>query len=164
MANNAMFLSNTREFEIQRANNFQVILEGFPWNVFPLAVENFSLPDLSNDIIELAYGNQKVKVAGVPTLGELSVTVKDFIEIDVENILLEWRQKVYNSKTGDIGWAADYKKNGSFYEYSPDWTVRRSWVLIGVWPSSITLGEFSYEDGSKRQITMQLQVDQAYRG
>lgn len=159
----AMYMSNARQYEVQRMNHFEVLIEGLSNVVVPLAVESFSLPDVSISPIELAHGNTKVKVAGLADTPDSSLTVKDFIVPDIEGLLYDWFQQVYEFRTGKIGWASVYKKNATFYEYAPDGTNPRVWKLIGMWPSTMTFGEFGYESGDKRQISTTLQVDQSYR-
>ena len=158
----AMHMSANRSFEVQRTNHFEVIFEGFDEDVFPLAVTSASLPNSSNDPIELPYGNSKVKVAGQATTEDVSLTMKDFITADTEKKLLEWRKKVYDPQTQKVGWAEDYKKNGRVYLFGPDGTVIRTWRLLGCWPTSFESSEFSYDGSDKREITMTISVDNAY--
>lgn len=156
-----MHMSNVREYEIQRTNNFELILEGFG-NEFTLCVESCPLPTISNDPIELAYGNSKVKVAGQATFDDIELQVKDAIKIDMEYKLWEWRKSVYDPETDRIGWAADYKRNGRIHQYAPDGTYTRSWRVQGCWPTNINSGELNYDGSEKKLISMTLAVDKAY--
>ncbi len=158
------FMSANVDYEVQRLNHFTVDIMGLlNSEAVTLAVENANIPDTSLTPIELAHGNTKTKVAGQVAVVQQTLLVKDFILLDIENIIYRWHNEVYNYETGQIGWAEFYKKNGQLYLFSPDGEVMRSWSLQGLWPSSITWGDFTYEGGDKRQITLTLEVDKVYR-
>ena len=161
-----MHMSNVKTYEVQRTNWFYVTIAlkipGVVDNDITLAVESITLPSVTNDPIELAYGNSKVKVAGQATFDDVSLVVKDFIEADIELALSKWRKQVYDPQTDLMGWAATYKKNASVTQYGPDGTKLRKWILEGVWPSNLDLGELNYDGGDKKIITMALAVDKAY--
>lgn len=169
---NAAFMSTATAYEVQRTNNFKFVLNlstlgitvgnGVPDDLIELACDTAGLPTISNDPIELDYGNSNVKVAGKATVDDVSVAVKDFIEPDVEGVLWEWRKKVYNPETGKIGWAKNYKRDAAIVQYGPNGEVKRKWKLEGVWPTSLDLGDLDYSSGDKKQITMNLSVDNAY--
>ena len=117
----------------------------------------------SNSSISLSYQNANVKVAGQAQTSSVTLVVKDLITADVEAIVRDWRRTVYNDETGEIGFAQDYKKAGTLYEYSPDGSYVRAWKLIGCWPESIDYGSFSYDSNGAREISITISVDQAYR-
>lgn len=162
---NAMHLSANKSYEVQRTNNFEIVIAdlGEDARTLALAVTSFPAPTQGNSAISLSYQNANVKVAGTRDLSDFSLTVKDLITADVEQIVNEWHKSVYDPETGEIGWAADYKKSASLYEYSPDGSYVRTWKLVGVWPSNVDYGSFSYDSGGAREITITLSVDQAYR-
>lgn len=156
-----LFMSANYAYEVQRTNNFEVVLQGFP-DEFTLAVESAPSPSISNDPIELAYGNSKVKVAGQATFDDFDIQIKDFIDANMEEKLYRWRGQVYDPKSDRIGWAADYKRDGYLHQYAPDGTCMRSWKILGVWPTTFNGGDFAYDGGDKKLISMTLSVDKAY--
>lgn len=160
----AGFMSTNPLYEVQRTNNFRISFDQSvdPKGFIELACSSTGLPTISNDPIELSHGNSKVKVAGQANVDDISVTVKDFIEADVEKILWEWRLKVYNPETGKVGWAKNYKKDATIVQYGPNGEVLRKWQCSGVWPTSLDLGEMSYDGSDAKAITMNLSVDEAF--
>jgi hypothetical protein len=56
---------------------------------------------------------------------------------------------------------ADYKKDCTLIEYTPDYQEIRKWRLEGCWVKGITENEFSMEDAAKRQITANIRFDRA---
>lgn len=159
----AGFMSVASTYEVQRTNNFRIVFDKTvdPNGYIELACDSTGLPTMTNDPIELSYGNSKVKVAGQATVDDVSVVVKDFIEPDIEKILWDWRLKVYNPENGKVGWAKNYKKDATIVQYGPNGEVLRKWQLKGVWPTSLDLGELNYDGGDKKSITMNLSVDNA---
>lgn len=156
-----MHMSNVKTYEIQRNNHFEVILDGFG-DEFTLSVESCPLPTVSNDPIELSYGNSKVKVAGQATFEDIEIVVKDAIGADIEYKLWEWRKQVYDPETDKIGWAADYKRNGRIHQYAPDGTYVRTWRIIGAWPTNLNPGEMNYDGSEKKTISMNISIDKAF--
>jgi hypothetical protein len=167
---NAAFMSADSKYEVQRTNNFEFIIDLSEFSngttissgeIITLACDTVGLPSISTDPIELDYGNSNVKVAGRATVDDISVAVKDFIEPDVENILWQWRLRVYNPENGKVGWTPNYKKSATIVQYGPNGEVRRKWQIFGVWPLSLDLGDLDQSSGDKKQITMNLSVDNA---
>ena len=161
----AGFMSTDPAYEIQRTNNFRIDINltefGGEIGQIALACETTGLPNSNTDPLEAPYGNSMVKFAGKTNFDDISITVKDYIEKDIEAILMRWRYAVYNPDTGKIGWAQYYKREARITLYSPNGTRERSWVATGVWPTSVELGDLDYSSSDLRKITMTLSVDHA---
>lgn len=157
-------MSDREEYEVQRTNNFEVRITGVGQDdSLTFAVDSANLPSISTPAIELSYGNAKVKVAGQAEYDDVTIEVKDFIGADVEQIVRGWQRKVHNPDNDHIGMAVNYKKEATLDEYAPDGSHVRSWTLSGVWPNSVEYGDFSYDGGDKKTISMTLSVDKAFR-
>ena len=161
----AGFMSNDPAFEIQRTNNFRVDINlsefGGEVGLVSLACETSGLPNSSTDPLEAPYGNSTVKVAGKTNFDDISITVKDFIEKDIEAILMQWRYAVYNPETGKVGWARNYKREARITLYAPNGECERVWIATGVWPTTLELGDLDYSSSDLRKVTMTLSVDHA---
>lgn len=156
-------MANAREYEVQRTNNFEVQIVDVGGDTLTFAVESTNIPNISNPAIEIPHGNAKIKVAGPVEYEDLTIEVKDFIIADTEKIINDWQRQVYDPVTDAIGFAADYKKTGYLYEFAPDGSNVRTWVLKGVWPNDVDYGQLSQDGGDKKMISMTLSVDKAYR-
>lgn len=157
----AMHMSNNKNYEVQRTNNFELVIDGMS-QTFSLSVQGTPIPTTTNEVIELAYGNAKVKVAGQATFEDLEITCLDFITADIEAEINEWRKLVYDPATDKIGWAENYKKNGFLYQYAPDGTHVRSYKIIGCWPTSFAPGEFNQDGSDKKMMTLTISVDKCF--
>ncbi len=150
-------------FEVQRTNNFEIQIDNVS-KVRPLilAVVSGFLPNESNEVISLNYGNTTITVAGKANAnGSGSLVVRDLVQEDIEQVIDEWRKTVYNKETDAIGFAADYKKPAYVTQYAPDGTLLRVWNLEGVWPSAVDYGQVSYESPGVKTINITLQYDKA---
>ena len=150
-------------FEVQRTNKFEIQIDNVS-KVRPLilAVVSGFLPNESNEVISLNYGNTTITVAGKANAnGSGSLVVRDLVQEDIEQVIDEWRKTVYNKETDAIGFAADYKKPAYVTQYAPDGTLLRVWNLEGVWPSAVDYGQVSYESPGVKTINITLQYDKA---
>lgn len=170
-------MAQSNDFEPQRNNNFEVQITGLnsltsvdkgraiaanASELITLSVATYSAPQINVSPIQVSYGNNKIKFAGLPEFPDSSIVLNDYIGINVEKILSAWQKLVYDPKTQVVGLASNYKKNAYLIEYAPDGTQARQWMLVGCWPSALQLGDFNQEGGSVRQVTITLTYDYAY--
>ena len=171
---------NARNYEISRSNNFEFIVTdldnlilkaansdtlGTPvenaQEVLRLSVTRASVPHFTQNVIEIRRGNSIMKAAGVPTFESGTLVVNDFIGVNTKQKLIAWRQLSYNVHTEKIGKMIDYKKDCELLEYTPDYTLVRSWLLKGCWISGLSEDDYSMESGDKRMATVTIQYDRA---
>jgi len=157
-------LQNKYKWEPQRTNHFEVVISGLPAEL-TLAVNTFSLPNVTTDPIEVPHGNSRKKFAGQAAFGGAdTLEVIDYVGLDTEAIVNDWKILVFNPETDQMGIANDYKKNATVTEFSPDHTQLRVWYLEGVWPSGVAFGDSLTQDGSDvKKITLSLAYDRGYR-
>jgi len=161
-------------YEPQRSNNFEIHIYGLD-NLYSvdrtyklssdvqkeltLSVASVGGLNFDTNPIEVAYGNTKVKYAGLPSVGNTDITFNDYIGKSTERIITAWYGLVFNPKTQTIKKATDYKKRAILIETDPEGNNSRAWELQGCWPSSVHLGAYDYNNGGIRQITMTLTYD-----
>ena len=156
------------KYEPQRTYNYQLNIFGLPGQgteQIMLTVVNFSLPNEQNEVIEIKHGNTNVKFAGSVTWqGSDTLTVIDYVTVDMSMIISDWRKLVYRQQSDEIGWAAEYKKAGQVVEVGPDGTFHRTWQYEGLWPSAVNYGALDHENTNDvRRIEITMQYDRAYR-
>ena len=155
-----MYKASTRN---GKKNNFVLSIPGIGESeqVLTLAVVSAALPTESNEVITLNYGNTNVKVAGTANTEGGTVVVRDYLQKDMELIIDNWRKSVWNKDTDAIGFAANYKKQARIIQYAPDGTYERTWKIEGIWPSQVSYGDLSNNDGGVKEIQITLQYDKA---
>jgi hypothetical protein len=149
-------------FEAQRVNNFsiEIPLDGADKDCVIASLEQFKLPKMTNDKVELHYQNGVVYVAGKAKADDGSLVLKDMVDRDVLGAIMRWRNKVYSSKTGKIGFAANYKKTCHLVMTAPDNTLQRVCTLVGVFPvGDPDFNEFNMTSGDKMLLTVTLSCD-----
>lgn len=162
---------NTREFQLQRKNHFEIYFGRNENATNPVKIDenlrfmvvNFPLPKETTESNDVNYFNQTIKTAGRTTFETSNLVLRDAIDYDTEKQFLNWRNKVYNPKTGIMGIAEDYKIPATVIEYTPNGEQMREWHLEGCWPSGVEYGELTYEDGGEKQISVTITYDFAYR-
>lgn len=170
------------EYEPQRTNNYEVYIDlagsnntplQTSWNgaaldasasagFLTLSASSFTPPSVNISSLQIRRGNNTTKYAGVPEVSDCSITLNDYIGIDVEKILMAWQKQTYDIRTQAVGLASKYKKNAWVNQYSPDGKTVRQWVIKGAWLSTLNLGDYSSEDNSVRRITGTIVCDYAY--
>ena len=156
-------------FDVQRANHFEVVLNlnnildsqgDTVAEHIRLSVKSVNAPKVTSEQITLKHGNDTVKVAAAPSYEDLSIQVHDTLGLDQIDAIQSWYNKVFDWNTKLMGMVSDYKTSGILYMYSPDGSVKRQWVLEGVWPKSYGNGtDFSYESTEAQSVTLELSVD-----
>lgn len=169
----AHFASESGNFEVQRTNHFEVVLDLAKLKLevdgqtmsehVRLSVKSISAPKVTSEAISLKHGNDTVKVASAPSYGDLDITVYDTIGQDQLNLMQAWFNKVFNRQTKLMGLVSDYKTNGTLYMYSPDCSIIRKWDLQGIWPREWgSANEFSFDSTEAQNVTLNLSVDRYF--
>ena len=158
-------MANNNVYEPQRTNNFEVQITGFTGSktseTITLAVDSYSAPQINISVIEVPYGNNRIKFAGTPTFENSSITLNDFIGQDVEKQLSNWQKEAYDYDTQAVGFATEYKKIGYLIEYDPKGGTPRQWKLVGCWIANLNLGNYAQGTNEVRKIECQLVYDYA---
>ena len=171
--NNTKELQATRfnfaKYQLQRKNHFQVQFLESPYSGFQIdtdlrfMLKSFPLPKETTETSDINYFNQTIKVAGRTTFDNFTMVLRDAIGFDVERQFLNWRNRVYEPRTGRMGLAAMYKLDAIVYEFTPNRDYYRAWRCEGCFPTAVDYGDMDYDDGGEKQVSVTLSVDRAYR-
>lgn len=169
------FMIGTKEWEPQRTNNFELVIEGLDQLVYAdatepvnpmnaaerlmLSVQGFTAPTLELGKITTQYANNSINWAGKPEFQGSSIVINDYIGARVEQLLAAWFRCAYDFQSECIGWAVNYKKTAYLIEYAPNGSEARVWKLDGCWLGSFQLGEWSQDGNNQRQLTANLIYD-----
>lgn len=161
----AMFMSQSATYEPQRSFNFIVQFTGLGTNgsTIMLSTQSFPLPTESSSVQTVNNGNTQVKYAGQVTWSSGSLVLRDYIDLDTELAIVNWRQQVYNPRNDAVGWAVNYKKEGIITEVAPDGAYGRTWIMEGCWPSDADFGNLDSTSDSIKTLTLTIQYDKAFR-
>ncbi len=169
---------NPQFYEPQRSNSFTFYVSGLngilpkmflsstdgndEGKVLELSVKSSTVPHYTIEPITITRGNNQMKFAGKPTFGSGKITVNDYIGANTKEILMAWQRLAYNVETEKVGLAKDYKKTGYLLEYTPDYQLVRTWVLVGCWVSDLSEGDFNHDNTEAKTMDVTIQYDRAY--
>lgn len=159
---NARHLGSSKNYQVQETNWYEVVIGGMSEDLTFLT-QSCTLPEISNPAVEIGFGNSTAKVAGKREYGSGNFSFMDAMVADVEKQIFDWQGTVYDSKTGKMGWASDYKRDITVTQYGPDGTHERVWKFEGCWPSSVNYGEMNGESADKKVIVVTIEYDSAER-
>lgn len=155
-------------FEPQRANMAVCFFTGLPGasgakdDILKLSIRNFSLPKVSNGVIEIGYLNETRKFAGKPVYENISATFVDYVDAGSAASLWAWRRLVHDPVTGKTGLAASYKKPGHMILYGPDGNFDRQYDLVGCWLDNLDPGDIDYQGEDAVSLSITLVIDKFY--
>lgn len=152
-------------FEPQRQNNSLLrvndLVGGF---ILTLSLESFPMPKIAINPVEAVYMNTKSKFAGVINIEDMSVIVRDFVDVTTALVLWDWLMQVHDFVTGRNGMARWYKKSGTVTSYSPGGAFDRELHIYGMWPNNFDPGDNDMSSDEIRKITMTISVDNVIPG
>jgi len=163
---NAQHIANQEGlFEPQRSYNYMLVIhdldEGGLDGTLTLSMNRMPFPYFETDPMTISYMNEVRYVAGKSRVSAVEVQYRDYVDSNTARVLIDWYYKVYNPKTGAIGYARDYKKKGSLFFIGPDGSDANSrvWDLQGIFPLSVNPGEGSMESNDQVMISCRLSID-----
>jgi len=157
-ADHILAATSAGAYEPQRQNNFSVEIDILGEEV-SLALQAMNFPNITTDVLEVHYMNEKRSWAGKTSYDAFTMDVFDAIDRAVATKINDWHKLVYDPKTGCIGLAKEYKKEGTLILVDGCGAQTREWKLVGLWPSAVNFGAGTMETADKVTISMTLTVD-----
>ena len=112
----------------------------------------------------MRWMNENRKVAGAAQVQPITVTIRDFVDLNTYGLIDTWMNKVHSALNGSIGFASRYKSEGYLTLLSPEGEDRSlngdGIRCMGVWPSDFSASRLDYDsDTGLVEIALTLQVD-----
>ena len=127
--------------------------------VFSLNAQSVTVPSFSVDAITIPHLNQDVKVAGRPTLGDMSVTIINSYQMQSVAIIEAWHHLIYEPGKEVLGFAASYKTDGTLFVLKPNLQIFKQYTIQGCWPASIGDKEYDWSASESVTRTITFHVD-----
>lgn len=121
--------------------------------------QNVTVPSITIDAITIPHLNQDVKVAGRPTLGDMSVTIINSYDLQAVRVIEAWHRLIYKPSTEELNYAANYKTNGTLFVFRPDFSIFKTYDIKGCWPASIGDKEYDWSASESVTRTITFHVD-----
>lgn len=147
--------------DVRRPNNFKVTINGIGAEdtSLELIIQRAFLPKVSLNVIDLRHGNEAIKLAGTATWEGGQITILDVLSKKELAVLLDWFKQTYDTETGAIGIASEYKKTGTIHEYASDGKYERRWPINNMWISSLDLGTLDATSDAPKEVSFTIQID-----
>lgn len=130
-------------------------------------IQSINRPDVTMSAQEIDIYNSKVRYAGKPTWGDLSVTVLDDMLGSMSKLVGSQLQKQFDfNEQASASSAIDYKfqvnltlLDGGNGQFEPN--VLETWEMYGCFINKATYGEMDYKDNTPMLITLAITFDNA---
>lgn len=157
--------AETLEVSQLLANNYEPKRK-FRWLLQIDGIDAFVLktaarPQIIAEETVIDYINTKRYVSGKHAWNPISVTMNDPVAPSAAQKIMAWLQLNYESQTGRMGYATQYKKSITLKVLDPTGTVAELWDLTGAWPQDINWGDLDYASSDNLEITFSLRFDNA---
>ena len=124
-----------------------------------VACSSFSVPDTTFGMIEIPHYNNTTKYAGKVEFGDASLVVEQYLGAFTEQIMTTWARCVYDPRTQNIGYKADYAKDMYVIEYDAKGGTPRVWKMENAWPNVLPGADWDYSSSDRRQMTYTIKCD-----
>lgn len=160
-------------FSPQHVNNWSIEIYGLgggPGGILtgsdPLsfALARGFLPAVGVDDVTIPFGNEEVHVAGRARYEGGTIELRDYVDQDIQGILVRWYSLVYGGVVGAwgrVGVPSAYKRLADILLTAPDGTLQRSWRLEGLWPVTMNPGNLDMASSEQVMVAMSLRYDRA---
>lgn len=153
-------------YEPQRSNQGIVrfigpTFAGMDWKILELAVRQFALPKMQDNVVEIKYLNETVKFAGSRTNDDLQLVFTSTVSGNVARLLNAWKAKIHDPRTGARSYAVDYKRDGEMILLDPTGNTanNRIFTLKGGWINQLDNGEIDYDSDAPVLINATFSFD-----
>ncbi len=148
-------LSNT--FEPKRKFRWILQIDG----VDAFTLKTAARPQQTFEETVIDYVNTKRYVSGKGAWSPITITMHDPIAPSAAQKIMNWVRLNYESLTGRMGYATQYKKDVSLKVLDPAGVVVELWDLIGCWPQDSNFGDLDYASSDNIEVTCTIRFDNA---
>lgn len=124
-----------------------------------VACSSFSVPNTEFGTIEIPHYNNTTKYAGKVSFGNATLKVEQFLGSFTEQIMTAWSRCVYDPRTQNIGYKADYAKDMYVIQYDSKGGTPRVWKMENAWPAVLPGADWDYNSTDRRQMSFNIVCD-----
>ncbi len=146
-------------YEPLRKNTWEVYISGIDT---VLSAVNCKPPQTVLTPAEIYHFNERTKFATLPNPSDFEIMVMDVVSPQVVQQLWTWFKQVYDPNTGIMGYASDYKRQGTLLLYDVKaQSVIRTWTCMGLFLTTSPVPDegFDYSSNEPVHINMKLSCD-----
>lgn len=118
-------------------------------------------PQLTFEETVIDFMNTKRYVSGKGAFNPINITLHDPIAPSAADKIMTWIRLNYESLTGRMGYAVQYKKDITLKLTDPQGAVVELWDLTGCWIQDSNFGELDFASSDNVEIACVLRFDNA---
>lgn len=124
-------------------------------------VQTSARPKIALNTTEVHFMNSSTFLPGRVTWEGITVTFIDPIGPSSSQKIMDWIRQHYESATGRMGYATQYKKNIVLKMLDPAGNPVEKWVLYGTYVEGGDFGDLDYSSDDLSTISLTLKFDRA---
>lgn len=144
-------------------NMFLVYFTRLP-TITPLYVAEANLPQVAWTEQKSSYFISERKFASRGTLGDFSLTVKDFVTVNTAAACYAWYKSVGDPNAGTLNAPSVYKSSAIYILTDGRGNPLNTWTLSGCWPKSMSFGDLRSDANDIVSIKIDIAVDTVQLG
>jgi hypothetical protein len=148
-------LANT--YEPKRQFRWIIQIDGLDAFVLKTAAR----PQITFEETTIDYLNVKRYLSGKGAFGDMAIKMHDPINPSASQKVLEWIRLNFESTTGRMGYASQYKRDFTLKLLAPDGVVVELWDIKGAWPKDINFGDLDYASSDPVEVSCTIRYDGA---
>lgn len=127
-------------------------------------IKTASLPNRVIGNIELNWQGMKAKIAGDPTVDDLTITVLNSYDWDIKNFFESWMENIATMASNERSSHQDYKAEITLDQLGRTGEVLASYTLVGAYPISMDAVELSMDStDTVQELSISLTFDTFFR-
>ena len=124
-------------------------------------VQTAGRPKMSINETEIPYMNTSSWVAGKVLFETMDITFIDVIGPSTSQKVMEWVRQHFESSTGKMGYATNYKKNLTLKMLDPVGEEVEKWIIYGAFITSVDFGDLDMAADDLTDLTITVRYDRA---
>ena len=118
-------------------------------------------PKMTLNVTEIPYMNTKTYVAGQVEFDQMDITFIDVIGPSTSQKIMTWIRQTFDSATGRMGYATNYKKNLTLKMLDPAGEEVEKWIIYGAFIISVDYGDLDHSTDDLSDVSISLRYDRA---
>lgn len=124
-------------------------------------VKTAARPQQTFEETMIDYVNTKRYVSGKGAWNPIAMTMHDPIAPSAALKVMQWVRLNYESLTGRMGYAIQYKKDFVLKLLDPQGAVVELWDIVGAWLQDVNFGDLDYATSDNAEIACTIRFDNA---
>jgi len=124
-------------------------------------VQTAGRPKMTFNEIDIQYMNTHTYMAGNVSFEPMDITFIDVIGPSTSQKVMDWIRMHFESSTGKMGYATNYKKDLTLKILDPTGEEVEKWIIYGAFITNADFGELDMTNDGLLNVSVTLRYDRA---